>query len=111
MRQDILANILLSIIAAALVTFAVRPALDPGQVEAHSNVERQLFIEPGVQMLRTPDGSRNVYGRVVVDLRTGNVWGFPTPTGDPYPFNSVSAKPETSQPFPLGRFALEVMDK
>ena len=111
MRQDNLTNILLSIIAVALFVIAVRTTLDPRPVEAQSKFEHQLFIEPGVQMLRAPDGSRNVYGRVVVDLRTGNVWGFPTPTGDPYPFNPMNTKPETSHPVPLGRFALEDMDK
>ena len=111
MRQDKLTNALLWLIAIALVAIAARLAVNPRPVAAQSHFERLLFIEPGVQMLRAPDGSRNVYGRVVVDLRTGNVWGFPTPTGDPYPFNPTSTKPETSHPFLLGRFALEDMDK
>jgi hypothetical protein len=111
MRQDKLTNILLLLIAMSLITIAVRPTLKPLPVAAEANSEHRLFLEPGVQMLRAPDGSRNVYGRVVVDLRTGNVWGFPTPTGDPYPFDPANTKPDTSHPFPLGRFALEDMDK
>jgi hypothetical protein len=98
MRQDKLTNILLSLIAVALLAIAVRPAVTPRPVAAQSNSERQLFFEPGVQMLHAPDGSRNVYGKVVVDLRTGDVWGFPTPTGKPYPFNPTNTKPEARTP-------------
>jgi hypothetical protein len=46
-----------------------------------------------------------------VDLRTGKIWGFPTMTTDPYPFNALNSKPQTSHPFELGRFAFEDMDK
>jgi len=45
------------------------------------------------------------------DLRTGKIWGFPTMTTDPYPFNALNLKPQTSHPFELGRFAFEDMDK
>jgi hypothetical protein len=62
-------------------------------------------------MLRAADGSKQVYGKVVVDLRTGKVWGFPTGSTDPYPFNALNSKPQTSHPFPLGRFAFEDTDK
>ena len=66
-----------------------------------------MYIEPGVQMLKTSDGSKQVYGRMVVDLRTGKIWGFPTITTDPYPFNALDSKPQTSRPFELGSFAFE----
>ena len=62
-------------------------------------------------MLRAPDGSKQVWGKVVVDLETGNVWGFPTSTSDPYPSSRLSSQPETSHPILLGRFALEDMNK
>jgi len=111
MKQDKLTDILLFIIAFGLVAIAVRSTVNPRPVSAQSNSEHRLFLEPGVQLLRAPDGSRHVYGRVVIDLQTGNVWGFPTPTGDPYPSNPTNSKPETSHPFPLGRFAFEEIDK
>lgn len=111
MKKGKLTTISLLLIAVGIVVIAVRPAVEPLPVAAQSHLERRLFIEPGVQMLRAPDGSKNVYGRVVVDLHTGKIWGFPTPTGDPYPINPTSTKPETSHPFPLGRLALEDMDK
>jgi hypothetical protein len=106
-----LTNILLLLIALALLATAVRPIFTPKPVQAESHPERRLFIEPGVQVLHTSDLSKNVYGRVVIDLRTGNVWGFPTPSGDPYPFQSTNDKLQTSHPFLLGRFALEDLDK
>ena len=70
-----------------------------------------VFIEPGVVMLKSSDGSKQLYGRMVVDLRTGKIWGFPTITTDPYPFDALNSKPQTSHPFELGRFAFEDMDK
>ena len=71
---------------------------------------RSFYIEPGVQMLRQPDGSGQVYGRVMVDMRNGRIWGFPTGTLDAYPSNPLEGKPATSHPFALGRFALEDTD-
>ena len=62
-------------------------------------------------MLRAPDGSKQVYGKVVVDLRNGKIWGFPTLSSDPYPSYAMDSKPQTSQPFLLGKFAFEDMDK
>ena len=106
-----LTNILLFSIALSLLAILLRPILHPVSVRAASHPERLLFIEPGVQVLHTSDLSRNGYGRVVVDLRTGNVWGFPTPTGDPYPSQAVNDRLQTSHPFLLGRFALEDLDK
>ena len=69
---------LLCIIAVSLVAIAVRPNLEVRPVQAQSATEYSLFIEPGTQLLRSPDGSQQVYGRVVIDLRTGTVWGFPS---------------------------------
>ena len=111
MRKDGLTNFLLLLIAVALVAIAVRPYLVPVAAEAQSTAAHAFYVEPGVQMLRAPDGSSQVYGKVVVDLRNGKVWGFPTLTLDPYPSNAMESKPQTSHPFVLGRFAFEDTDK
>jgi hypothetical protein len=104
-------NIFLAIIALTLVYLAIRPAqTPPSVVEAQTN-DRNLFIEPGVYMLRAPDASQQVFGKVVVDLQTGKIWAFPTYTQDPYPSDPINNKPKTSHPFQLGRFALEDMYK
>jgi len=104
-------NFLLLVIAAALIAIAARPYLDPAPAEAQTTSAHPFYIEPGVQMLKSSDGSKQLYGRMVVDLRTGKIWGFPTMTTDPYPFNALNSKPQTSHPFDLGRFAFEDMDK
>lgn len=104
-------NTLLAIIAAALVAIAARPYLAPRTVSAQNTQPYPFYFEPGTQMLRAPDGSKQIYGRVVIDMRTGQVWGFPTYTPDTYPVSAVSTKPQISHPFALGRFAFEDTDR
>jgi hypothetical protein len=111
LRRDPVTNVLLLVIAIALVSIAARPYVEPVRAEAQSLPARLLYIEPGVQMLRAPDGSSQVYGKVVVDLRSGKIWGFPTGSLDPYPSSPIDNKPTISKPFALGRFALEDMDR
>src|SRR5271154_5363203 len=94
-------NLLLLLIAVALLAIAVRPYVTPQVAQAQSGLPYPLYIEPGTQMLRAPDGSKQVYGRVMIDMRTGKVWGFPTTTTDTYPVNAMSSKPAVSHPFPL----------
>jgi hypothetical protein len=110
MKNDPVTKLLLSVIAIALVAIAIRPYVAPKPAQAQNNAY-PVYIEPGVQMLKTSDGKKQVYGRMVVDLRTGKIWGFPTITTDPYPFNALNSKPQTSYPFELGTFAFEDMDK
>ena len=111
MKTDSVTKLLLAVIAIALITIAIRPYMTPGAAQAQSGAAYPVYIEPGVQMLKTSDGRKQVYGRVVVDLRTGRIWGFPTITTDTYPFDALNSKPQTSRPFELGRFAFEDMDK
>jgi hypothetical protein len=103
-------KIVLLMIAVSLSAIALRLYLAPPPVQAQFSTEN-IYIEPGTYMLRAPDGNQNVMGRVVVDLRTGNIWGFPTFTGDPYPSTSSSSTPPVSHPFLLGHFALSDMSK
>ena len=98
-------NFLLLIIALALLAIAFRPYVAPSRVQAQSGAPYPFYIEPGTQMLRAPDGSRQVYGRVVVDMRNGDVWGFPTTTADTYPVKTVGTAPPTSHAFLLAKFA------
>jgi len=78
---------------------------------AQSSSDDTVYIEPGVRMLRAPDGSRQVLGKVVVDLRNGNVWGFPTTVDQPYPVDITSQQPPTSKPFLLGKYDLATMHR
>jgi hypothetical protein len=99
-------NVLLAAIALLLFALVLRPLRAPDSVYAQSP-DTDYFFEPGVFFVRAPDNSQQVYAKVVVDLRNGRVWGFPTLTPLPYPSDPVYSKPQTSHPFELGRFALE----
>jgi len=111
MQRKTCINLLLLVIAVALVAIATRTYIAPRAVKAQSSSAYPLYFEPGTQILRTPDGSKQLYGRVVVDMRNGKVWGFPTNTPDTYPVNQMDSKPQISRPFYLGRFAFEDVDR
>jgi len=110
MKNDWVTRILLFAIAVFLGSIALRPLLVPPSVRADAQVY-PFYIEPGTAMLRAPDGSRQVYGKVVVDLRNGKVWGFPTLTQDPYPVDQINSGPPTSRPFLLAKYAFADTDK
>ncbi|HST09448.1 MAG TPA: hypothetical protein VLL05_03660 [Terriglobales bacterium] len=105
-KIDWLVKTLLFTIAVLLSVIAFRPAVAPPAVHAQGPEGYPFYVEPGVTMLRAPDGSRQVYGKVVVDLSNGKVWGFPTMTPDsPYPINQMNSTPPTSHPFLLAKYA------
>jgi hypothetical protein len=103
-------QLLLPAIAIFLAGLLVRSYVAPPSVRADSGVGYPVFVEPGVSMLRAPDGSRQVLGKVVIDLRTGDVWGFPTLSQDPYPATGANTKPQISHPFLLGKYEFSDMD-
>jgi hypothetical protein len=110
MKKDAVTNFLLLLIAVALIVMAIRPVLQPRPAEAQSLSAYPFYIEPGVQMLRDPKGGQ-IYGKVVIDLRNGKIWGFPTGSLDPYPTNVVDNKPQTSHPYLMGYYAFDETDK
>ena len=105
MRADAFTKLLLAVIAISLALIAARPFISPEPARA-ADVEGSpfLWIEPGTTTLRSPDGSRNVIGKVIVDLNTGNVWGFPTLTNAPYPVDTTRTTPPVSRPIYLGKY-------
>ncbi len=107
MKPQNTTTVLLSTIALLLFALVARPLWSPQPVSAQAAVPSSLHFEPGVYMLRAADGRQQVLGRVAINLRTGNVWGFPTLSQDPYPGNPLESKAKTSHPFLLGRFAVE----
>ena len=111
MRKDALTHTLLALIAIALIAIAIRPYIAPTPAQAQSASAYPFYIEPGVQMLHRAGVTENLYGRVVIDMRSGKIWGFPTGTIDTYPSNSLDEKPVTSHPLYLGRFAFEEVEK
>jgi len=111
MKSERQVRALLLLIAFFLGLIALRPYVSPPAARADQAEGYPVFVEPGVHMLRAPDTSQQVLGKVVVDLRNGNVWGFPTLQQDPYPSPLTSTKAQTSHPFLLGKFALADMDR
>jgi hypothetical protein len=103
-------KVVLSLIALFLGVIALRPWLNPQPAFADLSAS-DLYIEPGVYSLRAPDGSKELLGKVVVDLRTGNVWGYPTLNRAPYPIDLTHSQPPVSAPFLLAKFDLAAMGK
>ncbi len=102
MKLDSTIKLLLAAAVLFLGMIALRPLLQPTPVSAQTNDTRRFYVEPGTTMLRKPDGSAQVYGKVFIDMQTGDVWGFPTNSTDPYPQNPTSSEPPKSRPMYLG---------
>jgi hypothetical protein len=110
MKIDWIVKFLLLVIAIFLGVIALRPYVAPPVVQAQPGGAYPVFFMPGAVMLPDPHGHLGgVPGKVVVDLRNGNIWGFPGFTQDDYgTFNSTLP---TSHPILLGKYALADMDK
>lgn len=110
MPKDLYTKTLLTTIALSLAVIACRPLISPRPILAGAS-SPDLYIEPGVFPLRAADASRSQVGKVVVDLRTGNVWGFPTSPDSPAPFSLLGGSGVTvSKPFLLGKFDLNAIN-
>ncbi|HMK29158.1 MAG TPA: hypothetical protein VK473_05680 [Terriglobales bacterium] len=110
MTMDREVKTLLLVLSLFLGVIALRPLLAPQPVQAQAD-SSSLYIEPGTTMLRSPDGSTQVMGKVVVDLKNGKVWGFPTLNNAPYPVDMTNPTPPVSKPIYLGRFDFAAMHK
>src|ERR1700693_156687 len=108
MKTDLYTKVILSMIAVLLAVLALHQA---PPVLAQNQKGRDLWIEPGFTMVRRPDGTEQVQGKVVVDRLTGDIWGFPTLTGGPYPVDTTSSTPPVSKPMYLGKFDFSAMKK
>lgn len=107
MHLDRFVKVLLLAIALLLSVVVFRPLIQPPAVRAQSGDGYPFYIEPGYINLRKPDGSMQVYGKMVIDMRNGDVWGFPTWSQSPYPVDPTQTKPPKSSPIYLGRFAFD----
>jgi hypothetical protein len=104
MKPDRFTKIVLVVIAALLAVLALRPVVQPAPVRAQAEEGYPFFVEPGYTMLRKPDGTAQVYGKMVIDMRNGDIWGFPTLTTSPYPIDPSQTKPPKASPMYLGKF-------
>ena len=110
MKPDQSVKRLLCLIAVLLGLIALRPFLAPEVTQASSAEESYpVYVEPGVTLLTAPDGRTQQTGKVVIDLRNGNIWGFPTLGQRPYPVDPGSSKPPVSNPIYLGEFEFAAM--
>lgn len=110
MKLDGLVKFLLLVIAIFLGVIALHPYLTPPAVQAQSGGAHPIYVEPGAVMLYAQNG-RNVMGRIVIDLRNGNVWGFPEFLEDSPQEFLMNPHVPTSHPVLLGKYALADMDK
>ncbi len=94
---------ILTFIAIMLALLVIRQYQTPAPVYAQTG-RSDIFIEPGYVTLRSPDGLTQVQGKMVVNLNSGDVWGYPTLANGPYPVDQTTSKPPVSHPMYLGQF-------
>lgn len=104
MTLDRFTKAMLIAIAVLLGMIAFRPVVHAVPVQAQASEAHPFYIEPGYTMLRKPDGTSQVYGKVAIDMRTGDIWGFPTTVQGPYPIDNAKTVPPKSYPMYLGKF-------
>lgn len=107
MKLDWCVKSLLVVIALLLAVVAFRPVVHPVPVLAQGGSPYPFHIERGTVSLRKPDGT-TTWGKVVVDMRTGDVWGFPVRAQNtPFPVFGPGDTSRVSRPMYLGRMAFE----
>ncbi len=111
MKPDWFVKCLLLLIAVLLGVIALRPAFEPPPVLAQAPEIYPFYVEPGTATIRAPDGTQEVLGKVFIDLRNGNIWGFPTGSKAPYPILVAESKPPVVQGIYLGRFDFSSTNK
>ena len=105
---DFFTKAVLTVIAVFLGVLALKPMISPVRVEAQDD-RSYLYIEPRTTVIRRPDGMAQYQGKVVIDRRTGDIWGFPTDSSVPYPVYTGDNKPATSKAIYLGKFDFSSM--
>jgi hypothetical protein len=105
MSATLYRNLVFTAIALLLAAIAFKPA---APVHAQSDPDR-YYVEPRTYPLRKPDGTAQLQGKVIIDMQTGDIYGFPTLEGVPYPVDRSGTTPPVSEPMYLGRFDLGKM--
>ncbi len=110
MMAKIYTQTVLTVIALFLGIIALRPVTSPGTARAETETP-WIYVEPRTTTLRKPDGTSQMQGKVFIDLRNGDVWGYPTLSDMPYPVDATKTEPPVSQPMYLGKFDLSKMKR
>ncbi len=86
----------------------------PAAVRA-DNEAATFFVEPGTTPIRNLGGGIPGDGKVVINMSTGDVWGFPTHgAGAPYPVDALNLndnRSPVSRPIYLGKFDFAAMKR
>ncbi len=101
-RIDLYTKAILTAIAVLLTALALRPAPVSADTEAAA-----FYVEPGTSPIRNLNGGVPGDGKVVINMSTGEVWGFPTlGAGAPYPIDALNMNGRTpvAKPVYLGKF-------
>lgn len=107
MHIDRVTKALLTAIVVLLTALLFRPVFQPTPVRAQAEDGYPFYVEPGYTTLRKPDGTAQMYGKVMINMKTGDIWGFPTLSQSPYPIDAAQTKPPKSYPMYLGKFMFE----
>ena len=110
LSSDAYTQIVLTSIAILLALLVLRPSRELPVVQAQTE-RAAYYIEPSITSLRDPNGLADTQGKVVVDLRTGDIWGFPTSPTLPYPVDLNKSQPGISKPMYLGNFDFSAMKR
>jgi len=104
MNLDRFTKAMLVVIAVLLAILVLRPIVQLAPVRAEVDEGYPFYLEPGYTTIRKPDGTAQMYGKVAIDMRNGDIWGFPTLVQGPYPVDAAQTKPPKSSPMYLGKF-------
>jgi len=107
-RIDFYTKAVLTLIALSLAALAMRPVPVAAQMESATT----FYVEPGTSPIRNLNGGIPGDGKVVINMSTGEVWGFPTHgAGAPYPVEALplSSRAPVAKPVYLGKFDFAAM--
>jgi hypothetical protein len=103
MTRELYRDVIFTMIVGLLIILALRPAANVQAQGTNGN----WYVEPRTVMIpASADGTGQAQGKVMIDLRTGDIWGFATLSPLPYPVGPNRREPPVVKPVYLGRFDL-----
>jgi hypothetical protein len=102
-RVDLYTKVVLTAAVLLLGALAVQPLLNPAAVRAEAEAA-SLYIEPGLTRIPGPNLGPDTMGKLVIDLKTGDAWGFPT-------IFTNYREPAISKPIYVGRMDFAAMKR
>jgi hypothetical protein len=108
LRIDLYTKGVLTVIALLLAALVARPTPAQAQMETPPT----YYVEPGTSPIRNLNGGIPGEGKIVINMSTGEVWGFPTHGGGaPYPMEALplNNRAPVVEPVFLGKFDFPAM--